>query len=95
MLVCSVLSVRVLHCQVPSGRPLSSCCGVGRPTSTLAMGHSVEGGLCIGKSCRTELFEGVVGVGCVEGVDLARLVCGNWQVKPQGVEGGGTCIVEY
>ena len=54
-------------------------------------------GLCIGKSCRTELFEGVVGEGCVEEVDLAKLVLlilscwvngQYWQVKPHG---GGWC----
>ena len=52
-----------------------------------------RGWLCIGQSCRIELFEGVEGEGSVEGWILPRWVCGNWQVKPQGVEGGGTCVL--
>ena len=75
-----------MFCVVCLSAALPGCCGVETgsihqvPTSThqqlLAMGHSVEGvWLCIGKSCRMELFKGVVGDGGVcGGVDLAKLV---------------------
>ena len=51
------------------------------------MGHSVEGGLCIGKSCRTELFEGVVGGWVCGGGGSCQV--GVWGLASETTGGGG------
>ena len=71
-----------MFCVVCLSAALPSCCGVetgglvvnpaGAPLPLTSnywqWGHYVEGvWLCIGKSCRIELFEGVEGDGSVEG----------------------------